>query len=195
MHHSQRIEIRWQVMRIVFNSWRGGVGHPRISILIPSRLNDIPFQSLTSPLHLISAIRDSTVPSSYIIILARDLAHRITLDERVVEIFVIPVHHSPFVRSLFEVVQRALIIWFVVERAVVRIQSVGLASDHVHVEIRPACLASGESGLRGSGQGSIPVRGVRVAVHTADRGGLRRSQVKIEIRPDGEGILAFAGGC
>lgn len=178
------------------------MGHPEISILIPSRLR-IPFQSLIS--RLISPIRNLVVPSSYIVILARCLAHRITLDERVVEILVIPVHCSlerSLVRS-FEVVRRTLIIEFIVGRAVVRIQfigRVGLGSDHV-VEIRSPslircpCLAPRESGLRGSRQGSIPARGVREAVHAADRGGLRRSQVKIEIRPDGEGILAFAGGC
>lgn len=176
------------------------MGHPEISILIPSRLR-IPFQSLIS--RLISPIRNLVVPSS--VILARCLAHRITLDERVVEILVIPVHRSlerSLVRS-FEVVRRTLIIEFIVGRAVVRIQfigRVGLDSDHV-VEIRSPslircpCLAPRESGLRGSRQGSIPARGVREAVHAADRGGLRRSQVKIEIRPDGEGILAFAGGC
>lgn len=176
------------------------MGHPEISILIPSRLR-IPFQSLIS--RLISPIRNLVVPSS--VILGRCLAHRITLDERVVEILVIPVHRSlerSLVRS-FEVVRRTLIIEFIVGRAVVRIQfigRVGLGSDHV-VEIRSPslircpCLAPRESGLRGSRQGSIPARGVREAVHAADRGGLRRSQVKIEIRPDGEGILAFAGGC
>lgn len=177
------------------------MGHPGISILIPSRLR-IPFQSLIS--RLISPIRNLVVPSS--VILARCLAHRITLDERVVEILVIPVHPGSLERSLvrsFEVVRRTLIIEFIVGRAVVRIQfigRVGLGSDHV-VEIRSPslircpCLAPRESGLRGSRQGSIPARGVREAVHAADRGGLRRSQVKIEIRPDGEGILAFAGGC
>lgn len=190
-------------MGIIFDSWqRGMVSHPRISILIPSRLK-IPFQSLIS--HLISPIRNPIVPSSVILGFARCLAHRITLDERVVEILVIPVHHSlerSLVRS-FEVVRRTLIIEFIVGRGIVRIRfigRVGLASDRV-VEIRSSslvrypCLASRESGFRGSRQASIPARGIREAVHAADRGGLRRSQIKIEICPDGEGILAFAGGC
>lgn len=186
-------------MRIVFDSWRRGVVvHSIISILIPSRLK-IPLISRS-----ISPIRNPIVPSS-VIILVRCLAHRITLDERVVEILVIPVHRSlerSLVRS-FEVVRRTLIIEFIVgvARGIRFIGRVGLASDRV-VEIRSPSLircprlASRESGFRGSGHASIPARCIRrEAVHAADRGGLRSNQVKIEICPDGEGILAFAGGC